>query len=214
MIKRFKNRKLSSPNVSKKSTGSYVLQDSQTCNAIEKMRPPVCSPLEEIILNGSCQEINANAKINKWLDSPFLQREVALQTAKVRSSPRLNRIGYKILQILPESFEVLLLAIINNLFNNGVFPKDWTHSLVYLIPKPQGGEMRLIALTSCVLKIAEKMVLNRLQWVIESGVVLPEHQFGFRKTRLFRHSHGGHSRRLYEKENSGRSIHRHQERFR
>lgn len=38
-------------------------------------------------------------------------------------------------------------------------------------------------LTSCVLKLVERMLLFRLQWYFESECKLPEFQFGFRRTR-------------------------------
>ncbi|XP_071582342.1 uncharacterized protein [Temnothorax nylanderi] len=65
------------------------------------------------------------------------------------------------------------------------FPEAWSHSLVYLIPKPHGKGARPIALTSCLLKLLEKMILNRIHWCAESGTsnLIPDHQFGFRKFR-------------------------------
>ncbi|XP_071572505.1 uncharacterized protein [Temnothorax nylanderi] len=71
--------------------------------------------------------------------------------------------------------------------NKYYFPESWSHSLVYLIPKPHGGGVRPIALTSCILKLLEKLILNRLHWVMESRALseslVPDFQFGFRKFR-------------------------------
>lgn len=45
--------------------------------------------------------------------------------------------------------------------------------------------MRSISLTSCFLKVLEKLILNRLYWLLESSrhPILSNSQFGFRKFR-------------------------------
>lgn len=75
----------------------------------------------------------------------------------------------------------LLLGLINDMFDRGEFPAQWRESLVIMIPKTGGGRgFRPISLISCVLKLMERMVLNRLRWLLESEMILPDHQFGFR----------------------------------
>ncbi|XP_077282585.1 uncharacterized protein LOC143908700 [Temnothorax americanus] len=61
-----------------------------------------------------------------------------LSTSLSSSSPGFDRIDYKILKALPLSLQKLLLRIMNNIFVEGTFPEPWSHSLVYLIPKPHG----------------------------------------------------------------------------
>ena len=45
------------------------------------------------------------------------------------------------------------------------------------------SSFRPIALSSCLVKIGEHLVKNRLDWYIESNEILPEFQYGFRKGR-------------------------------
>jgi len=50
-----------------------------------------------------------------------------------------------------------------------------------LILKPDN--FRPISLLSCLSKVMEKMIYNRLQWHIESQHIIPDYQFGFRPDR-------------------------------
>jgi len=78
---------------------------------------------------------------------------------------------------------IFILSIYNNILIEGSFPNQWKQSLVVLIPKPDANDFRPISLLSCLLKIMEKMVYNRLQWHIEFQHIIPDNQFGFRPDR-------------------------------
>ncbi|CAL1687600.1 unnamed protein product [Lasius platythorax] len=87
------------------------------------------------------------------------------------------------ISLLQEEYLIILLNIFNSLLDADLFPPSWHHSLVFLIPKGPPGKYRPIFLTSCLLKILEKLILTRLNWWIESLELLPPFQFGFRKRR-------------------------------
>lgn len=56
---------------------------------------------------------------------------------------------------------MILLRVLNELFESGSFSVAWTHSLVYLIPKSSPGKLRPISLTSNLLKVLKSCpVLN------------------------------------------------------
>lgn len=102
---------------------------------------------------------------------------------KLRSSPGLDRIDYRILSLLPIQYLTSLLDIFNSLLVEGSFPPSWSHSLVYLIPKNSPDKYRPISLTCCTLKLLENLILTRLDWWIENNHNLPLCQSGFRKDR-------------------------------
>jgi len=52
-----------------------------------------------------------------------------------------------------------------------------------LILKPEANGFRPISLLSCLLKIMEKMIYNRIQWHIESQHIIPDCQLVFRPDR-------------------------------
>lgn len=178
-IRRFKNRKLTKTHEFSLLYGNSTAYDPCINEVVDRICESFCSPSIPVdpAFNGTA--------LTAWLVNPFVWEELqsALNLLKVKSSPGLDAIDNRILKALPESLLQLLLDIINRLFSNGLFPLAWRHSLVYLIPKPNNRGVRPIALTSCILKLVERMLLFRLQWHLESECKLPEFQFGFRKSR-------------------------------
>jgi len=65
-----------------------------------------------------------------------------------------------------------LLQALNNIWFAGNFPLSWRTSTVIPIPKAakdtsDPNNYRPIALTSCLCKVVERMVNNRLIWFLE-----------------------------------------------
>jgi len=85
----------------------------------------------------------------------------------------------------------LLLEVLNTLLNilidiwlTGNFPSSWCHSYVVPITKPGKDTSNPtnccpIALTSCVCKVMERMVNNRLVWYLERNKIITHTQSGF-----------------------------------
>ncbi|KYQ48482.1 RNA-directed DNA polymerase from mobile element jockey [Trachymyrmex zeteki] len=99
-----------------------------------------------------------------WLDYPFSLNEIraALDSVRLSSSPGMDRIEYRLLKIFPDNLLFCLLSILNLLFSSSSFPAQWSHSIIHLIPKAHRSGFRPISFTSCVLKIMERMILNRI----------------------------------------------------
>lgn len=108
--------------------------------------------------------------------------EAIIKKLRIKSSPGLDQIDYSIISSLPTSYYNILLSILNELLDKGFFPDSWTHSFASLIPKNSPEKFRPISLTSCLLKILEKLILT-LDWWVESKDLLPNTQFGFRKRK-------------------------------
>ena len=81
-----------------------------------------------------------------------------------------------------------LLQFYNHLWVNQIFPKVWKHAVVIPISKPgkdpsNPNNYRPISLTSCLCKLMEKMVNNRLNWVLRKNKVLSPTQCGSQAER-------------------------------
>ena len=86
-------------------------------------------------------------------------------------------IHYKLLTNLPESSLTLLLTVFNSIRESGIFLPSWRETTLVPISKPSkdssdSNSYRPIALTSCLGKTMERMVTNRLMWVLESKGLL------------------------------------------
>ena len=99
-----------------------------------------------------------------------------------------DRIHNNILTHLPEETITLLLEIFNTIWEEKYFPDTWRQATIIPIPKPgkdhtNPSNYRPIALTSCLCKLMEKLVNNRLMWYLESNKKLSKLQSGYRKNR-------------------------------
>lgn len=99
------------------------------------------------------------------------------------SSPGLDGIDYTIIVALPTNAKSLLLNILNRIFITHTFPDEWRKYLVFFIPKQDDTKFRPISLASCIFKILERLIANRLNWFLEHYNLLPNSQFGFRRNR-------------------------------
>jgi len=123
--------------------------------------------------------------INSNLDKPFqeIEMDTAIQNMKLKSAPGMDQIDYNVISSLPREYLKLLLKIYNNILHEGIFPNQWKHSLIVLIPKLDGSSLCPISLLPCFLKIIEKMIYNCIQWHIESQHIIPDSQLGFKPDR-------------------------------
>jgi ribonuclease HI len=99
-----------------------------------------------------------------------------------------DEVPYQLLKQLPESTATLLLQIFNTYWENDTFPEIWRHATIVPIPKPgkddtDPSSYRPIALTSCICKVMERMINNRLMWYLETNGLISPAQSGFRKQR-------------------------------
>ena len=81
------------------------------------------------------------------------------------------------LKHLPPNAVNTLLKTLNNIWFAGNFPPSWRTSTVIPIPKAakdasDPNNYRPIALTSCLCKVIERMVNNRLVWFLERNKII------------------------------------------
>ena len=89
---------------------------------------------------------------------------------------------------LPESTLKTLVKLINECWKTDTFPDSWRQALIIPVPKPDKDLLypinyRPIALTSCICKVVERMVNERLVWFLDKNNILSRQQCGFRKNR-------------------------------
>lgn len=89
------------------------------------------------------------------------------------SSPGLNDVSYAFLCHLSDCVVVYLLALYKLISRISDFPS--TRSVAVVLPIPKAGKDHLqatyylpISLTSCICKVTEKMVNERLMWYLKS----------------------------------------------
>lgn len=128
----------------------------------------------------------SNHNFEPSLDLSFsqIELEAACRTPKIKSSPGLDGIDYRIIRAFPDNAKEILLTIFNRIFVSHSFPNEWKRFLVFSIPK-QGENLnfRPISLASCLCKILERMIANRVSWFFEHHNLSLGSQFGFRRGR-------------------------------
>lgn len=102
------------------------------------------------------------------------------------SSPGDDQIHNLMIRNLPGKYLIWMLNLFNSSFNSAYIPEAWKSALIMPIPKPNKPETdpksnRPISLLSCIAKLLEKMINNRLNFVIENTSCLSSSQCGFRR---------------------------------
>ncbi|GFV16038.1 RNA-directed DNA polymerase from mobile element jockey [Trichonephila clavipes] len=108
-----------------------------------------------------------------------------VQRLKPRKSPGLDQISNRMIKNLPLKFLLFITLLINQLFKNKYFPNSWKTAVVIPILKPEKdsalpSKYRPISLLSCLSKVYEFVLLQRLnQHSADSNFIIPQ-QCGFR----------------------------------
>ena len=106
--------------------------------------------------------------------------------AKGRSTaPGEDGITYDVLRLLAQVPGNPLLHLYRMSLCEGVLPKSWTHSLIIPIPKAGSDSYRPVSLTSCLCKVMERIILNRLLYRIRYK--LSPKLYGFMPGRSTQH---------------------------
>lgn len=125
-----------------------------------------------------CDNVNSN---------PFTREELKMAVnTKKNTTPGVDEISYVMIKYLPEIAQNLLLDTYNNCLRGGNIPLEWKTYKIYPFLKPNkdpnnANSYRCIAMTSCVGKVLQTMLKNRLDWFIENQCILSDLQAGFRR---------------------------------
>lgn len=99
-----------------------------------------------------------------------------------------DQLHYEFFKHMNDDQRRSILTLFNYIWTQDVFPQSWRHS--YIIPILKPGKdcntlkaYRPIQLTSCLCKLMERMIANRLSWCLERYQLLTTYQCAFRKAR-------------------------------
>jgi len=100
----------------------------------------------------------------------------------------MDDIHYQMLKHLPPNAVNTLLQALKNIWFSDNFLANWHTFTIIPVPKPakdtsDPNNYRPIVLTSCLCKVMERMVNNRLVWFLEINKLITPLQCGFRKQR-------------------------------
>ena len=133
------------------------------------------------------REICFRSNNSKAYNREFSMSELnfALQHAS-NTQPGPDQVYYNMLKPLPEVAQQHLLDIFNKIWIETFIPQKWKDATI--MPKPNTDHSdptnsRSLALTSCVCKLLEKLINNRLQQYLENNRLLTNVQCSFRKSR-------------------------------
>ncbi|KAI5738278.1 hypothetical protein M8J77_004905 [Diaphorina citri] len=120
-------------------------------------------------------------------NAPITLKEMERVILKRKNSaPGMDQISYTMLKHIPKPSLLLLNKIYNKIWYTGVIPQKWKEFVLSPIPKPNKDPLspesyRPITLASCLFKILEKIVNDRLFSTLDSQNYFNKIQCGFRK---------------------------------
>ncbi|XP_029164466.1 uncharacterized protein LOC114935743, partial [Nylanderia fulva] len=125
------------------------------------------------------QEEKQDSQLNRKFKYEELTR--ALNMIRRNSAPGRDGIEYTMLKNLTEEMKNILLNMYNEVWFTGKIPDAWRKYQVVFIDKPGKEKVRPIALSSCIGKLMERLVNERLVWWAEHEGKLAGDQNGFRR---------------------------------
>ena len=131
---------------------------------------------------------------NSFLLNPFTMKELMSAISSRRDTAYgLDGMPYILIKKLSAESLNTFLKILNLLWENNIIPQDWKVDCIVPILKPDKPKLcpdsyRPIALTSCIGKLFEQLLKQRLEFYVEQNNILPSNQFGFRRNRSARES--------------------------
>ena len=192
-VRKLSGKYVPSPLPTLKVNGTLVTEPKEVaeklCSHFSNISSPENYSSDFQNIRESQVSLNFESDNSEVYNARFSLRELrdALSSANP-TAPGEDNILYSMLKHLPEHAKVFLLKIINKIWETSIMPKLWKISMIIPIRKPgkdssAATSYRPIALTSCVCKIMEKMVNNRLVWFLEENNLLSPLQYGFRRNR-------------------------------
>ena len=124
----------------------------------------------------------------RMFETDFTMGELktAVRKLKARKTPGPDKVTNEMISNLNTEALSILLKYINRTWRESKLPTAWLTATIQPIlkkdkPPNEPKSYRPISLTSCVGKLAERMVNTRLYWWLENTKSLDNHQAGFRK---------------------------------
>jgi len=115
----------------------------------------------------------------------LMSNKNVLKKLKNRKSPGPDNIFNEMLKHLGHAGKSIILDFINLTWTQGKLPSSWKIATIKPVlkkgkPQEDLSSCRPISLSSCLGKVAERMMNQRLYWWLEANSLLDIHQAGFR----------------------------------
>lgn len=169
---------------------AWAKTDDEKCEAFGQFLQNAFTPHATSDGNYTEKEINEYLQSDLQPSPPikgFSPSEVrtTISRLELKKAPGYDLITAEILRELPRKAIVYLTSLFNCILRTSCFPYLWKVSQILMIPKPgkdhfQVSSYRPISLLPVLSKVLEKLILTRMNKVIEEHSLLPDHQFGFR----------------------------------
>ena len=143
------------------------------------------STMDDIVQETINKNLHTIDNHNIKLTSPQEIKSI-IQKLPNNKAPGLDDINNKLIKNFSQKVIVQLTYIINAILVHGYYPMAWKTAVVVPIRKPNKDasdpkNYRPISLLSAISKIAEKVILSRLNEIIKNKNLIIEEQFGFRE---------------------------------
>ena len=125
------------------------------------------------------QLINKAIHQSSTSNTPFTIQELDIALLRSRdTAPGEDSVTYSMISKSPIEIKTIILRLFNKSFSLGKLPSNWKHSLLIPIPKPGNNGYRPISLLSCLSKVMEILILNR---ITHCAKPLHKNSMGFKK---------------------------------
>ncbi|KAL9707286.1 hypothetical protein quinque_010804 [Culex quinquefasciatus] len=150
--------------------------------------PATCSAVEESV------QLIADSTFPVESVPVIRPKEIAriIKSLKAKKAPGEDKIRNTLLKRLPRKGLVMLTLIVNACLRTSYFPSSWKHAIVTAIPKPgkditNPTNYRPISLLPVMSKILERVMLIRIESLVEQRNIVPPQQFGFKRGHSTNH---------------------------
>lgn len=138
-------------------------------------------------------KVKTNISNNFFLPSFTINELLTAISSRRDTAFGLDGIPYAFIKKLSNNSLTIFLNVLNLLWNNNIIPDEWKKDCLVPLLKPNKPRLcpdsyRPIALTSCIGKIFEQLLKQRLEFYVEQNNLLPSNQFGFRRNYSARES--------------------------
>jgi hypothetical protein len=182
-----------SPNIALRHNDRLITSDLRKADVFVAHYAHVsrlCFTREERATNRMARKLLGSPSVDDSSCSPFgmAELESAIRSVRVRGAAGPDDIPPTFLKALGPSAKRELLAICCQSFAEGRCPQVWRRAIIIPIlkknkPASDMSSYRPVSLTSCVGKLVERLVYNRLYHLAESRSWIPMAQAGFRAQR-------------------------------
>ena len=125
------------------------------------------------------QLINKAIRLSSTSKTSFTIQELDIALFRRRdTAPGEDNLSYSMISKSPIEIKTIMLRLFNKSFSLGTLPSSWKHSLLVPIPKPGNNGYRPFSLLSCLSKVMEILILNRLTHCAKP---LHKNSMGFKK---------------------------------